>query len=179
MPEIHKFLSLCALAPSQDRLAYELVRAIQQRGCEIQECRIAPLGDHVSAALLISGNWSAVGRLESALPGLAEQLGFELHWVHSAMSPISDDRRPYTAEIVAPQQSTTLVDLLGFFNEQGVRITDIHAQSYKSGLTGAEMCNIHLALQVPLNQHPQALREAFMDLCDELHADGMLDPIKS
>jgi len=56
---------------------------------------------------------------------------------------------------------------------------EISAQAYESGFTGAPMCSIHLALQVPMTQHPQSLREAFMDLCDDLHADGMLDPIKS
>jgi glycine cleavage system transcriptional repressor len=52
-------------------------------------------------------------------------------------------------------------------------------QKYQSTHTGAGMVSVQMVLHVPVNQHPQALRESFMDLCDDLNADGMLDPIKS
>lgn len=179
MPEIRKYLSLVALAPDRERLASDLVAAVDKRGCEIMECRIGPLGAHVAAALLISGNWSALGKFESALPGLAEQLGLLIHSAHTEAAPEAADHRPYAAEVVAPQQSRLLGELVQFFGAQEVRVTEVSAQAYDSAYTGAAMCSVHLNLQVPLNQHPQTLRESFMDLCDDLHADGMLDPIKS
>jgi glycine cleavage system transcriptional repressor len=72
-----------------------------------------------------------------------------------------------------------LSHLLAFFDEQGVRVREVVTQNYASGYTGADMCNVHLVVHVPVDQHPQALRDAFMDLCDELNADGLFDPIKS
>ena len=72
-----------------------------------------------------------------------------------------------------------LGELVGFFRGQGARVVEITSQGYDSGYTGGAMCGVHIALQVPMTQHPQTLRESFMDLCDDLHADGMLDPIKS
>lgn len=179
MPETRKYLSLVALAPDHDRLASDLISAVDRRGCEVVECRLSPLGRHTAAVLLISGNWSALGKLESALPGLAEQMGLQIHSVHSDIAPLSSDHRPYVAELVAPQQTTLLSELINFFGTQDVRVTEINAQAYDSAHTGATLCNVHMALQVPLNHHPQSLRESFMDLCDDLHADGMLDPVKS
>lgn len=179
MPETRKYLSVVALAPNNERLAADLANAISQRGCDIVECRVSPLGGHAAAALLISGNWSALGKLESALPGLAEQMGLQIHAAHSQIEVPSNQYRPYVAELVAPQQSTLLSELINFLDAQGVRVTEINAQAYDSAHTGASLCNVHMALQVPLSQHPQTLREAFMDLCDDLHADGMLDPIKA
>lgn len=176
---MRKYLSLTALAPYRERLAGELVEAISKRGCDIVDCRIAPLGEHFCAALLLSGNWSALGKLESALPGLAEQLGLQLEYAHTEAVPPAGDTRPYAAEVVAPQQANLLAELIGFFAAQDVAATEISAQTYESGYTGAPMCNVHMTLMVPLTQHPQTLRESFMDLCDDLHADGLLDPIKS
>lgn len=176
---MRKYLSLTALAPSRERLASDLIAAVTKRGCEIADCRIAPLGRQFCAALLLTGNWSALGKLESALPGLAEQLGLQLQFAHTEAAPQPGDYRPYAAEIVAPQQGNLLAELLAFFGAQDVPVTEIGAQTYESAYTGAGMCNIHLTLLVPLNQHPQTLREAFMDLCDDLHADGLLDPIKT
>ena len=176
---MRKYLSLTALAPYRERLAGDLITAVTKRGCEIADCRIAPLGRQFCAALLLSGNWSALGKLESALPGLAEQLGLQVHFAHTEAAPQAGDTRPYAAEIVAPQHGDLLPELLDFFATQEVTVTEIGAQTYESGYTGAAMCSIHMTLLVPLNQHPQTLRESFMDLCDDLHADGLLDPIKS
>lgn len=179
MPDTRKYLSLVALAPNNDRLAADLTSAVNQRGCEIVECRLSPLGGHTAAVLLISGDWSALGKLESALPGLAEQMGLLIQSAHSHIDAQASQYRPYVAELVAPQQAKLLYELINFLDNQGVRISEINAQAYESAHTGAGLCNVHMALQIPSDQHPQALRESFMDLCDELQADGMLDPIKA
>ena len=80
MPEIKKHLSIVALGRNRDKLARDLVGAIARRGCEISECRITPLGDQFSASMLLRGNWSAMGKMESALPGLAEHLGLAVQF---------------------------------------------------------------------------------------------------
>lgn len=179
MPQVRKHLAISALAPFRDQLANDLVSAVEKRGCEVSECRIMPLGQQFSASLLLSGNWSALGKLESALPGLAETLGMQIHSAHTQPSEDATDYRPYAAEIIAPLHGKLLSELLSFFAAQDVRVVEINAQAYESGYTGAALTSINLALHVPLDQHPQTLRETFMDLCDDLHADGLLDPIKT
>tara|TARA_B100002052_G_scaffold296380_1_gene324661 strand:- start:2042 stop:2581 length:540 start_codon:yes stop_codon:yes gene_type:complete len=179
MPEIKKYLSLVALGSARERLAHDLIGAVARRGCAVEECRITPLGDHFSAVMLIAGNWSAMGKMESALPGLAEQLGLSVHFEHTQPSEPATEFRPYAAEVVGPQQSRMLGELVAFFSEQDVRIHELSVQTYEAGMTGALMSTVHMSLQVPLNQHPQTLRDAFMDVCDDLNADGLLDPIKT
>lgn len=179
MPEIRKHLCLVALGPNRDRLAVDLVNAIARRGCNVNDCRITPLGTHFAAALMLSGNWSAMAKMESALPGLAEHLGLAIQYDHGHPDINAAEFRPYAAEVIAPQQLRLLGELLDFFTQQEVRVVEVSAQDYDSGFTGANMCTIHLALHVPLTQHPQTLRDNFMDLCDDLHADGLLDPIKT
>ena len=179
MPETSNLLAFTAIGPERDGQARELVRAILERGCEIIECRLAYLGGSLTACLVVSGNWSALGRLETALPTLAERLSLKLHILRTA-SPIQQTAlRPYAVEVVAPRRPELLDQLLTFFVEHGIQVREVVNQAYASGYTGAEMCNVHLVVHVPVDQHPQALRDAFMDLCDELNADGMFDPIKS
>lgn len=179
MPKIHKYLALVALGSQREHLADDLVHAVEKRGCEVAECRVAPLGQHFSASLLLTGNWSALGKLESALPGLANTLDLKVLTTHTEIADADTDYRPYAAEIIAPQHGKLLGELLRFFAEQDVRVIEINAQAYESTYTGAALTNINMALHVPLAQHPQSLRESFMDLCDDLHADGLLDPIKT
>ena len=89
------------------------------------------------------------------------------------------DFRPYAVDVIAPQQPDLLVHLLEFFSAQGVQSPEISSQKYASTHTGASMCSVQMVCHVPVSQHPQALRESFMDLCDDLNADGMMDPIKT
>lgn len=179
MPPVEKHLAISVLTPTRPRFAQDLLRAIQERGCTVAECRFAMIGDRTAASLLVTGNWSALGKLETAMPGVAEQLEMQVLFSRCDDRGSNPEFRPYAAEVIAPQQPDLLTHLLEFFYGQGVEIADIVTQNYASTYTGAEMYSVQMVLHVPVSQHPQALRESFMDLCDDLNADGMLDPIKS
>ena len=179
MPTVDNYLSISVLAVPRAGLALDLFKAIRERGCEVEDCRIAPVGDRVAASLLVSGNWSALGRLETALPGIAQKLDLQVQFTRCGLREQNAEFRPYAAEVIAPQQQDLLVHLVEFFQGQDVQLAEIATQKYQSSYTGAGMCSVHMVLHVPVSQHPQALRDSFMDLCDELNADGMLDPIKT
>lgn len=174
-----EFLSISVLAAPRPQIALELFRAIRERGGEVEDCRIAPIGDRLTANLVVSGNWSTLGRLETALPGIAEKLELQVRFERCGAREQNPAYRPYAADVIAPQQPELLVHLLEFFSAQDVQVAEMNSQKYQSGHTGASMCSVQMVLHVPVNQHPQALRESFMDLCDDLNADGMLDPIKT
>lgn len=179
MPPNDNYLSITVLARPRPQLALELFRAVSERGGEVEDCRLAPVGDLLTANLVISGNWSALGRLETALPGIAEKLDFQVRFQRCGLREHNPEYRPYAADVIAPQQPDLLVHLLEFFHGQDVEVAEMSTQKYTSSHTGAGMYNVQMVLHVPVNQHPQALRESFMDLCDDLNADGILDPIKS
>ena len=178
-PPIENHLSISVLAPARAQLALDLFKAIRERGCEVEDCRFAPIGDRLAASLMVSGNWSALGRLETALPGIAQKLELLVQFTRCGPRPQNPDFRAYAVDVVAPQQQDLLLHLLEFFQGQDVDVAEIVTQKYQSSYTGAGMASVQMVLHVPVNQHPQALREQFMDLCDDLNADGMLDPIKT
>jgi glycine cleavage system transcriptional repressor len=172
-------LTISVIGRPKGDVALELFKAIRERGGEVEDCRIAHIGDRLTANLLVSGNWSTLGRLETALPGIAQKLEIQVRFERCEPRTINPDFRPYAAEVIAPQEANLLVNLLEFWKSQDVVVVEISTQKYASTYTGAEMCSVQMVLHVPVNQHPQALRESFMDLCDDLNADGMLDPIKT
>lgn len=173
------YLSIACLGANHSGLSEELINAIVERGCDIEDCRVFPLGSQLSANLLVRGNWSALGRLESALPGLSERFALDINFARSERRPHAPQYRAYGVEVIAPRQRQLLPRLLLFFNEHGSMVSEISAQEFESTHTGAAMCNLQLMVNVQLSEHPPALRESFMDLCDELSADGILDPVKT
>ena len=174
-----EFLTISVLAAQRPQIALELFRAIRERGGEVEDCRVAPIGDRMTANFVVSGNWSTLGRLETALPGIAEKLELQVRFERCGPREPNPSFRPYAADVIAPQQPELLVHLLEFFSAQDVQVAEMNSQKYQSGHTSAFMCSVQMVLHVPVTQHPQALRESFMDLCDDLNADGMLDPIKT
>src|SRR5687767_2164131 len=122
MPPVENFLSISVLATPRPQLALELFKAIRERGCEVEDCRIAPVGDRLAASLLVSGNWSAMGRLETALPGIAQKLDLQVQFGRCGARPQNPEFRPYAVEVIAPQQQDLLVHLLEFFHGQDVDV---------------------------------------------------------
>lgn len=179
MSKADNLLSISVLAPSRPRITLDLFRAVRERGCDIEDCRLAPVGDRVGATLLASGTWAALGKLETALPNLAQKFEMLVQFSRCAPRGTTPEFRPYAVEVFAPQHADLLVHLLEFFAGQEVDVPEVMTQKYDSQHTGASMCSVHMVVHVPVNQHPQALRESFMDLCDDLNADGLLDPIKT
>ena len=173
------YLAITAIGSGSDKQAQQLISNIIKRGCDLQEVRINPLGNNICANFLVSGNWSALARLEAALPALGEQLALAITFQRSEITIKHNQSRPYGVEVIAPQKTDLLDRVLAFFASQGVHINEIVMQNYQSSHTDANMSNLQLMAFVPNNQHPQALRESFMDLCDDLNADGLLDPIKT
>lgn len=179
MPDMHKHLIINALGPWRDNLSARLMREIRERGCEILDSRICMLGDAFSAQLMATGNWSSVGKLETALPAIAEKLDTSLQGLRTRDRDERPDTRPFAVEINAPQQPDLLPSLIDFFNQQDCVVAELVCQDYMAGQTSARMVNVQMVVLVPITAQPPALRESFMDACDELNADGMLDPIKS
>lgn len=179
MPPVEKHLLLTLCARTRPGFPQDLVRAISSRNCSVRECRLARIGDRITANLLVVGNWSALGRLETALPGLCEQLDMQVIATRCGDRSDEPDWRPYSVEVVSPLQPELLDHLLDFFASQGVEVVDVAMHPYVSSYTGADMCTVHMVVHVPVNHHPQALRESFLDVCDDLGVDGVFDPIKS
>lgn len=179
MPDINKHLIINAIGPWRDDLFQQLIREIRDRGCEILDSRMSILGAAFSAQLMVAGNWSSVGKLETALPAISEKLDLNVSGLRTQDRQERPDTRPFAIDLNAPQQPDLLPAVIEFFAQQECVIAELVCQDYSAGQTGARMVNVQLVVLVPITAQPPALRESFMDVCDDLNADGIFDPIKS
>ena len=90
----------------------------------------------------------------------AEKLELQVRFQRCNMREQNPEFRPYAADVIAPQQPDLLVHLLEFFHSQDVQVAEMSTQKYQSTHTGAGMVSVQMVLHVPVNQHPQALRES-------------------
>lgn len=106
MSNSDNLLSISILGRARADIPLELFKAIRERGGEVEDCRIAPIGDLLTANMVVSGNWSTLGRLETALPGVAERLELQIRFERCGAREPLPDFRPYAVDVIAPSSPT-------------------------------------------------------------------------
>lgn len=171
-------LLISALGEYRPGLLDHLTRAVMEAGCHIRDGHSALLDDAFSATLLVSGNWNTLSKLEGALEGL-RQHGLEIQWRRTAPPPREGQALPYSVDVIALDQPGILHQLVTFFSARGVCVQEMDTRSYNAAPSSTPMFTAHLAVEIPVNEHIATLREDFLDLCDELNLDGVIEPYKN
>lgn len=174
--ENHLFISAYSTHPKSPLLA--VTRRISDAGCNLVDTRLTTVGRDVSVAALVSGPWDAVAKLEGALERLARDESLRIIQYRTGPKPMQSNLIPYIVEVVAADKPGILYQLAEFFNQQGITVENLHSSRYKAMQTGAEMFTAQVTIGVPSDMHIAALRDDFLDFCDHLNLDAILDPMK-
>lgn len=175
---MQNYLVLSALGKDKPGLVNELSRVILDCGCNITDSRMTVLGGEFAVILLVSGNWSAVAKLENALPGLEERLAMTITSRRTEPRKTQGHMLPYTVEVVSMDHPGIVYHLADFFSSHMINIEDLVTSSYSAAHTGTPMFSVHMVVSIPADTQLAELREAFMDFCDELNLDAIIEPIK-
>jgi glycine cleavage system transcriptional repressor len=167
------------LSPASRSPLMTLVRRIADAGCNLADTRVSTLGSDICVLLLAQGSWDAVAKLESALDKLARE-DAELHLMHYRTQPRSAQSHllPYLVEIVAADRSGVLAEVIEFFVRNGISIEQLNSMRYQAMQTGAGMFQAQLTIGIPADSHIATLRDDFLELCDRLNLDAIMDPVK-
>jgi glycine cleavage system transcriptional repressor len=174
-----QLIAICAIGNDRTGLVFDLTRVVVDCGGSIQESRMTALGNEFAMLLLVAGNWHTLAKLEGELQKLAESSGLTITVRRTEPRPARSDFVTYTVDVVCLDQPGVLHQLAGFFSSRGIDIGDISTRTYAAAHTGAPMFSVYMTILVPTRIHIAALREDFMDLCDHLNLDAILEPFKS
>lgn len=174
-----QFLAISAIGDDRIGLVHDLSRTVADCGGSISESRMTALGANFAMLLLVSGNWHSIARIETELNRLAETSGISIQVRRTAERPAREDLIPYSVDVVCLDQAGIVAALSGFFSSRGIDIGELSTRSYAAAHTGAPMFSVYMAVNVPSRIHVGALREEFMDFCDQMNLDAILEPVKS
>ena len=172
-------IAISAIGPDRVGLVHDLSKVIADCGGSISESRMTALGADFAILMLVTGNWHAVARIETDLKRLAETSGISLQIHRTEQRPVHEDQVPYSVDVVCLDQAGIVSALSGFFAARGIDIAEMNTRSYPAPHTGAPMFGVYMVINVPSSIHLGAMREEFMDLCDNLNLDAILEPVKS
>jgi glycine cleavage system transcriptional repressor len=112
------------------------------------------------------------------LKRLEQTLGMTIVTKRTEGRTLAGDVLPYAVEVVAVNQPGIVHHLASFFANRSINIEDMVTRSYSAPHTGTPMFSVNLAVGIPATTHIAMLREEFLDFCDELNLDAVMEPIK-
>jgi len=175
---VKNHLVVSALGEDRPGLVNELSRAILECDCSMVDSRMTVLGGEFAILLLVQGNWNTLTKLEMQLKRLEQALNMTIVAKRTESRAPAGDVLPYAVEVVAVNHTAIDHHLASFFASRSINIEDMVTRSYSAPHTGTPMFSVNLAIGIPANTHIAMLREEFLDFCDDLNLDAVLEPIK-
>ncbi|HEX7416822.1 MAG TPA: ACT domain-containing protein [Steroidobacteraceae bacterium] len=172
-------LAISAIGNDRTGMVHELTRIVAECGGNISESRMTNLGTEFAMLLLVSGNWHSLAKLETELKKLADTSSLSVQLKRTEPRGTRTDMLPYSVDVVCLDQSGIVSGLSGFFSSRGVDIAEVSTRTYPAAHTGAQMFAVQMVVNVPGRIQVAQLREDFMEFCDSLNLDAILEPVKS
>jgi len=174
-----QFIAISAIGNDRIGLVHDLSKTIADCGGSISESRMAALGSDFAMLLLVSGNWHSIARIETELNKLAESSGVVVQVRRTVERAAREDMIPYSVDCVCLDQAGIVAAVSGFFAARGIDVGELSTRGYAAAHTGAQMFSVYMIINVPARIHVGALREEFMDFCDQMNLDAILEPVKN
>lgn len=174
-------LAITVLGKKTDGFIAEVLSAISACQCNILELRTSNLTRITTAYLLIDGNWNHVAKLEGLLDAIRNRFEVQISLLRPddmvENQPLQEGV-PYTLETISMDKRDLMFAVTSFLLERGIVIEEISASRHPAMMFHNSIFSSRFLLLVPAEVRILSLREEFLDFCDSINIDAILEPIK-
>ncbi|MEI6708548.1 MAG: ACT domain-containing protein [Methylococcales bacterium] len=171
-------LAITILGSHQSRFMAEILPAIRDCKCHIVEIRSSTIGQSTAAYLLIQGNWNQIAKFESTLDVIQKRLEIKVQSLRTEAKDKTKDCLPYSLETISLDHENIIESVATFLLDRDIDIEEITGSCYQAPYLQSSVFSSKFVILVPASVSLLMLREEFMDLCDQLNIDAILEPIK-
>ena len=172
------YLLISAFGAPERSPLLPISKRISECSCNLAEARVSTLGNELGVLALAQGAWDAIAKLENALARLDRDGEMRLTYFRTNPREPQSNLLPYIVEVIAADKPGVLFQLAEFFAQQSISIEQLHSSRYRAMQTGADMFSAQITIGIPNTMHIAALRDDFLEFCDGLNLDAILDPMK-
>jgi len=176
---VQQLIVISAVGSDRTGVVNDLTKVILDCGGNILESRMTSLGSEFAMLLLVSGNWHTLGLLEKSLQRFGKDNGLTIQLQRTEARKFGTDLLPYAIDVVCLDQPGIVHHLAGFFAKRKIEIAEVTTRSYPAAHTGAPMFCVQMVINIPSSIQIAGLREEFMEFCDQLNLDAIMEPVKS
>ncbi len=171
-------LAISVLGNQSKEFATETLSALSVCQCQLIELRAASLTRLTGLFLLIDGNWNHIAKLEVMLEALARRYALQISFLRPENPNKPAAGVPYTLETISLEKKDMMFAITSFLTERGIVIEEINANRHQASYFENDVFVSKFVLLVPEQVRILSLREEFLDFCDNLNIDAILEPVK-
>ncbi|GKX51235.1 glycine cleavage system transcriptional repressor [Budvicia aquatica] len=168
------YLVITALGTDRPGIVNTITRHVSSCGCNIEDSRLALLGEEFTFIMLLSGGWSAMMLLESTLP----QKGVELDLLIVMKRTTQHERPPMPVTMwvkVEVKDSPHLIErFTNLFDAEETSIAELTSKTSICEITKDPTLYIEMTLHSALTGSQKIVEQDFHCLCTELNAQGSI-----
>jgi glycine cleavage system transcriptional repressor len=171
-------IAISMMGANRVGLIENFTKAVRDCGCSVGDSRMTVLGDRFSMLILLTGTWDAIAKIETMLPRLETQLQVKILSQRAEPRKRHNNMMPYAIEVVAVDRQGIVHEITQFFTQREIGVEDMYSGTYAAAHTGTPMFSLHMTISVPTDVSIAGLRGEFMDFCDHLNLDAIMEPVK-
>jgi glycine cleavage system transcriptional repressor len=173
-------LAITVLGSNQINFIGEILPVVRDCNCNIIEIRSSHLGQSAAAYLLIQGNWNQIAKFENTLENIQKRLEIKINTLRPDQKEKDKgkDFLPYSLETISLDNESVVESITSFMFDRDISIEEITGSSYQAPYIQTSVFSTKLVILVPSQLPLLSLREEFLDFCDQLNIDAILEPIK-
>lgn len=172
------YLVISAIGKDHPGIVDQLSLAILEASCSVFDSRMTVLGGEFAVIMLVSGKWNELAKLEDQLPAMEKKLGLILNSRQTQAEPGQQDLITYTTEVIAIDHPGIVHQIAAFFSRRNINIRELNTNRYAAAHTGTPMFSLNMTVDIPTSVRIAPLREEFLDFCDDLNMDAVIEPVK-
>jgi glycine cleavage system transcriptional repressor len=171
-------LAITALGNTPINFIAEILPAVRDCRCSIVEIRSSRLAQASAGYLLVQGNWSQIAKLESTLDVMQKRMAIKIHTLRPDAKDKGNDSLPYSLETLSLDRDNVIESITIFLLDRQVDIEEITGSAYQAPYVQTHVFSTKFVILIPPHVPLLSLREEFLDFCDQLNVDAILEPIK-
>lgn len=171
-------LTITALGNKSTPFIAEILATVSNCDCNVVNLKSSNLAQSTAAYLLIDGNWNHIAKLETLLDNLQKRLEIQITTIRPEANAKKNNCIPYSLETISIDRHNVIEDITNFLYEREICIEEINASSYPAPYIQTPIFSTKFILQIPPQVRLLMLREEFLDFCDTLNIDAIIEPIK-
>jgi len=171
------YLVISALGMDRPGIVNILSGSVLKSGCNIHDSRMAVLGGEFAVLMLISGNADAISSMETVISELEQAQGLTITTKRTGSPEKRGDLIPYSIEVVSMDHPGIVHSVADFFASRDINIEEMYTGSNAAAHTGTAMFSMTMSISIPAESQVASLRDEFMEFCDSLNLDAVMEPI--
>lgn len=165
-------LVVTAIGTDRTGLVSKLARLVTDCNCNILDSRMAIFGSELTFIMLLSGDLSAISRIEHLLPSLGLELDLTTMTKRTTAHQPRAVAAHYVLEYAGPDRVGTMGAITGLLAGKQVDIASLRSETKPSAHTDQPVMHTIMTLQLPEGEKPEDIEKSVMFLLQELNLHG-------